>query len=180
MQTDELPPVRVPRSAKRLVAVAPDRVRRFRKHLVKAMREAREVRQIAPVRAPVLSGVAARVAGIACGLCQGWCCRHGGDDAYLDGDTMARVRAAMPERDARAVARLYVERVPEAVFEESCIFHGVEGCTLDRSMRADICNSYFCGGLATYLKAAGAAGPVVVIAGEGDDARSASVLVPPG
>jgi hypothetical protein len=107
----------------------------------------------------------------------GWCCRNGGDDGFLDDRTMTRVRVARPDMDARAVRRLYIDRVPEAVYEDSCIFHGKRGCTLDRSLRADVCNSYFCGGLGAYMKTR-AAVPTRVIAGENEKMRTSPVLVP--
>ncbi len=46
-----------------------------------------------------------------------------------------------------SLLQLYNERVPAAGYAGSCIFHGKRGCTLDRSLRSDVCNSYFCGGL---------------------------------
>ena len=66
--------------------------------------------------------------------------------------------------------RLYVGHVPAVAYRNSCIFHGKQGCTLDRSLRADICNSYYCGGLGAYMKT-GAAAPTKVIAGERDKMR---------
>lgn len=63
-------------------------------------------------------------------------------------------------------------------YEGSCIFHGSQGCTLDRAMRSDVCNAYFCGGLEAYLSAGAAAGPTVVIAGEGRTIRTSRVLLP--
>jgi hypothetical protein len=53
----------------------------------------------------------------------------------------------------------------------------VNGCTLDRSLRADICNSYYCGRLGAYMKTS-AAVPVKVIAGEGDKMRTSPMLTP--
>ena len=90
---------------------------------------------------------------------------------------MARVRIARPELDARAVLRLYLNRVPAVAYRDSCIFHGRQGCTLDRSLRADICNSYYCGGLGAYMKTS-AAVPTKIIAGEGDKMRTSPVLTP--
>jgi hypothetical protein len=72
--------------------------------------------------------------------------------------------------------RLYVERVPTFGYEGSCVFHGTYGCTLDRSLRSDVCNSYFCTGLGNYVKDPGTADRVVVIAGEGDAMRMSPVL----
>ena len=51
-----------------------------------------------------------------------------------------------------------------------------EGCTLDRSLRSDVCNSYFCNGLGNHVENGSATARVVVIAGEGDKMRTSSVL----
>ena len=88
---------------------------------------------------------------------------------------MARVRHAQPELDARAVLRLFVERVPAAGFDGSCVFHGAEGCTLDRALRSDVCNSYFCTALGNYVKSESAAASVMVIAADGDEMRTAHI-----
>ena len=78
----------------------------------------------------------------------------------------------------RAVLRLYVERVPEVGFEDSCIFHGKQGCTLDRSLRSDVCNSYFCSGLQGYLTGGDTVTPTMIIAGVGDQMRTSPILMP--
>lgn len=171
-------PVLVPRNTKALAPVAGDRVSHLRSHLVKALREARELRHVDTTCPRPPSGFAALVAATACGLCEGWCCRHGGDDAYLDGDTMARVYRDMPDLEVGAVVRLYVSQVPPVAYEGSCIFHGGRGCMLDWSLRADICNSYFCGGLTAYFKEGDEDAPRIVHAGEGSAMRSSAVLVP--
>jgi hypothetical protein len=138
--------------------------------------KARE-RSVSPLR-PEPDGFAARVARIACSLCKGWCCRNGEDDAFLDEQTLARVRHGNPALNARAVMRLFVDRVPESAYEGSCIFHGKEGCTLDRSLRSDVCNAYFCGGLQAYIQGGETTVPTIVIAGEGDAMRTSAVLRP--
>ena len=96
------------------------------------------------------------------------------DDAFLDDRTLARVRLARPDMTERAMLQLYVERVPTIAYRDSCIFHGKRGCTLDRSLRADICNTYFCGDLGAYMTT-GASVPTKVIAGEGDKMRTSPV-----
>jgi hypothetical protein len=178
---DDSQPVMVPRNDKPLVAVPPQRVRRLREHLIKELRDLRNAKHVerfaSPVR-PEPAGFAARVARTACSLCKGWCCRNGGDDAFLDDRTLARVRLANPGMTETALLRLYVDRVPAVSYPDSCIFHGSRGCTLDRSMRADVCNSYFCGGVSTYLKSDDLESPTVIIAGEGDKMRTSQVLVP--
>jgi hypothetical protein len=85
---------------------------------------------------------------------------------------------ASPGRISRsAILRLYLACVPAAAYRDSCIFHGKKGCTLDRSLRSDICNTYFCGGLGAYMKT-GAAVPTRIFAGEGDKMRTSPVLMP--
>jgi hypothetical protein len=178
---DDNLPVMVPRSDKPLVAVSPERVRRLRVHLIKELAELRKAKHLdrfATPERPGPTGFAATVARSACSLCKGWCCRNGDDDAFLDDRTLARVRLARPEMKERAMLWLYLSRVPPVAYRESCIFHGKEGCTLDRSMRADVCNTYYCGGLGAFMKSGDATIPTVVIAGEGDKMRTSPVLVP--
>lgn len=171
--------VMVPLNRKALAPVSADRVRRLRRHLVESLRGERELkhkeRSASPVR-PEPEGFAGVVARIACALCKGWCCKGGDEHAYLDERTMARVRHARPELDARGVLRLYGERVPAVGYRDSCIFHGPEGCTLDRSLRSDVCNSYFCSGLGHFVKDADRADSVVVVAGEGEGMCTSHVL----
>jgi hypothetical protein len=49
---------------------------------------------------------------------------------------------------------------------------------LDRSLRSDVCNNYFCSGLEVYMTGGDAVTPTMIIAGVGDTARSD--WVPPG
>jgi hypothetical protein len=158
-----------------------ERVRRLRRHLVYSLRAMRTMKDptgsASPLR-PEPDGFVGRVASAACSACRGYCCKGGGEHAYLDERVMARVRQARPELDARAVMRLYVERVPAVGYDGSCVFHGTAGCTLDRSLRSDVCNSYFCTGLANFMKGAGTAARVVITAGEGEATRPSSVLTP--
>ena len=45
-------------------------------------------------------------------------------------------------------------------------------------MHADVCNSYYCGGLGAYMKAGGGPIPTKVFAGEGEKMRTSPVLLP--
>ncbi len=174
-------PVIVPRSSKVLVPTSPERARRLRKHLIAALRALRTMKILQPSETPPTEepvGLVARVAQTACTLCKGWCCKGGGDHAYLDERTMARVRGDRPDLEARAILMLYIENVPRVGYDGSCLFHGGQGCTLPRTLRSDVCNSYFCAGLASYLSGGDAESPVVVIAGEGNAMRTSSILVP--
>ena len=178
---DDSLPVIVPRNDEAAVPISLERVRRLRRRLVVALRALGTMnnpeRSVAPLR-PEPEGFAGRVARTACSLCKGWCCRNGEDTAFLDETTMARVRCARSALDVRAVLRIYVERVPEVGFEDSCIFHGKQGCTLDRSLRSDVCNSYFCSGLQVYMIDGDAVTPTMIIAGVGDQMRTSPILMP--
>jgi hypothetical protein len=121
--------------------------------------------------------MAAQVVRTACSLCRGFCCKNGGDDGFLDERTLARVRHAEPELDARGVIRLYAELVPTESYEASCLFHGRQGCTLSRSLRSDVCDNYFCRGLEDYVRGGNAATPVIVIASEREKMRTSRVPV---
>lgn len=172
-------PVMVPRNDERLVAMPSERVRRLREHLNKELADlhtAKHLQRFAAPACPEPTGFAARVALTACSLCKGFCCRNGGDDAFLDERTLARVRLAKPDMADGTLRQLYLDRVPSASYRGSCIFHGGHGCTLDRFMRSDVCNSYFCGDLGEYMKSRDAATPTVVIAGEGHKMRTSPVL----
>jgi hypothetical protein len=178
---DDSQPVMVPRNVRRLVATSPERARRLRGHLVAILRALRTMKDRDLSASSIQSdsmGFAAVVAHAACGLCKGWCCKGGGEHAYVDETTIARVRRERPELNALAVARLYGERVPAAGYEGSCIFHGRQGCTLDRSLRSDVCNSYFCSGLDIYLTGGDPAIPVIILAGEGDKMLTSRILTP--
>jgi hypothetical protein len=173
--------VLVPLNRKALVPTSPERVRRLRRHLIESLRAMRTMKRptasASPLR-PDLTGFAGRVAHTACAVCKGWCCKGGGDHGYLDERVMARVRQARIELDARAVIRLYVECVPAAGYDGSCVFHGAQGCTLDRSLRSDVCNSYYCSGLGNYVTGGSTSATVVVIAGEGDDRQMSPLMIP--
>lgn len=146
--------VPVPLLNETLEAPPPGRVRALKRHLVEALRELRVakrpdrlVQQVTPE--PV--GFTAAVLSAGCATCQGHCCTGGGEHAYLDARTMARVRRDNPDLDARAVIGLYLARLAPLAWRGSCLFHGAEGCTLGRALRAELCNAYYCNGLKDFL-----------------------------
>jgi len=171
--------VMVPLNTRALVARDAERVRRLRKHLVQSLRAMRvmkrPVESASPLR-PEPEGFIGKVARAACSLCRGFCCKGGGDHGYLDERVMSRVRQARPELDARAVVRLYTERVPAMGYAGSCVFHSEAGCTLDRSLRSDVCNSYYCTGLGKFVKGDGARRGAIVIATQDGETRMSPVL----
>src|SRR3954447_18700631 len=145
----EPPPVTVtvPLQNSDLVPPAPERVRKLRRHLIEAMRDLREAKRPDRLIQPLTeepTGFARDVVREGCAQCEGFCCKGGGEQAYIDERTMARVRRDHPDLDARAIIRCYVEAVAALAYRDSCLFHGRHGCTLPRSLRAELCNSYYC------------------------------------
>ena len=86
-----------------------------------------------------------------CAACQGQCCLGGGEHAWLDERTMARVRRERPELNSRALIAAYIRQVASLSYAGSCLFHGVGGCTLEPELRAELCSSYYCNGLQSFL-----------------------------
>lgn len=80
----------------------------------------------------------------ACALCRGFCCGKGNNHAYLTAETIRRYMGQHPDRRPRDVLASYMGRVGNKTYENSCVFHGADGCRLPREMRSDVCNRYFC------------------------------------
>ncbi len=138
-----------------LVPPPRDRTRALKRHLVESLRDLREARRpekLIQPRSPQPQGFAADVVRAGCTQCQGHCCRGGGEHAYIDERTMARVRQAHPDLDAAAIIALYMSHIAEQAYEGSCLFHGRNGCTLAQPLRAELCNQYYCNGLWDFLK----------------------------
>jgi len=174
-------PVMVPRNITPLMPVPPQRKQRLREHLITTLRDLRKAKHLERLAAPLRpepAGFAALVARTACSLCRGWCCRNGDDDAFLDDRALARVRLAKPDVSDRVLLKLYLDRVPQLAYRDSCIFHGRQGCTLDRSLRADVCNTYYCGGLGAFMRSKDEHVSTIVLAGEVDSLRTSPVIRP--
>ena len=161
-----------------LVRPASYRVRALKRHLVDSLRDLREAKhpeRLIQSRTAQPEGFAADVVRAGCTQCQGHCCRGGGEHAYLDDRTMARVRRDNPDLDAAGVISLYVDSVAEQGFEGSCLFHGRFGCTLAQPLRAELCNTYYCNGLWDFLKLRPLPETVEVVASKGGIERRAVV-----
>ncbi len=87
----------------------------------------------------------------ACGTCRGFCCAWGGTHAFLGKTTLARIATERSITNHTELATLYFDLLPERSYSGSCVFHTQRGCALPRDLRADICNSFVCGGLQAYL-----------------------------
>ncbi len=86
-----------------------------------------------------------------CGACQGHCCLGGGDHAWLDEPTMARVLQDHPRSTIRRLIQAYIQHVAPLGYAGSCLFHGPTGCTLATALRANLCANYYCDELTAVL-----------------------------
>jgi hypothetical protein len=105
----------------------------------------------------------------ACACCRGQCCTRGGEHAYLDADTIRRLRRTAPGIGAGAILARYRAALGGETYEGSCVFHGKEGCKLERALRTDLCNSFHCTPLAGFLRAHDAGPPARSLILAGDD-----------
>lgn len=107
-----------------------------------------------------------RLLAAVCGVCQGFCCHHGGTrNAFLDAETMTTFRADHPGMPDEDVVAAYLNYLPSRVCQGSCVYHTPVGCALPRPMRASICNTYECRGLrdARQIDSSGACSRACVV-----------------
>jgi hypothetical protein len=88
----------------------------------------------------------------ACTMCHGNCCTNGGDNAYLTAKTIIRYSNEHPELEAHEVRATFLSHVEERTIENSCIYHGENGCSQPRDVRSTTCNEFECAGLGQLLK----------------------------
>jgi hypothetical protein len=156
-------------------------VRALKRHLIESLRDLRVARRpdrLIQKSTPEPTGFTATVLAEGCATCQGHCCKGGGDHAYIDARTMARVRRGNPDLDARAIIRLFIERLAPVSWRASCLFHGPEGCTLGRALRAELCNAYYCNGLLDFLKHDPMPARVRIVAARDGRERHSLILTP--
>ncbi|MEQ1827870.1 MAG: hypothetical protein ABL921_18055 [Pirellula sp.] len=89
----------------------------------------------------------ARLNGSACATCGGRCCKLGGDHAFLRVDKFREIFRERPDATPDNIVAEYMARIPVESFEYSCIFHGLNGCSLTREQRSATCNNYLCSSL---------------------------------
>jgi hypothetical protein len=156
------------------------RIRALKQHLIQSLRDLRIARRpdkLIRDPAPEPQGFAAAVLAEGCAQCRGHCCKGGGDHAYIDERTMARVRRDRPDLDARGVIRLFLDRIAPLSTRGSCLFHGATGCTLGRGLRADLCDAYYCNGLRDFLRQSPEPSRVQVVATREGHTRRTTILV---
>ncbi len=89
-----------------------------------------------------------------CIACQGDCCMQGASAmAFLKEETITCQRWKDPSLTRDDLIELYLSYLPETSTIGSCVYHGPQGCTLDRPWRANICNSFQCGFRRTLAEA---------------------------
>lgn len=155
----------------RLTNLAEGRRRAFRNHLNLMLSHATENRNFTPAEGkdPPMTPQVQELIGRVCAFCEGWCCRGGGNHAYITADTLRRYMAANPHLRPREVLANYLDRLGNRVNYLSCIYHGPKGCGLPADMRSDTCNQYFCTGASRLLAEIGSAAPMeLVVAKEAD------------
>jgi hypothetical protein len=111
------------------------------------------------------------IVGASCGTCGGSCCTAGGTHAFLQADSLVRVRAhrSMAGEDTpEAIRALYLAAMPARHYRDSCVFHAAQGCTLARDVRSNLCNRYQCGGLTQLSRAMARAGTTSAVVGAAD------------
>jgi hypothetical protein len=128
-----------------LRATLSERRDRLHDHIARAVAESAEHDpEFVPEAADAAFSSPTPAIATACALCRGFCCRNGGDRAYIDAGTLRRIRSQRPGTSADELIASYTDAVPERSVEHSCIFHGVRGCALPRDLRSSTCNDYLC------------------------------------
>jgi hypothetical protein len=110
-----------------------------------------------------------------CATCRGYCCREGGDSAYLDASTLRRIRAERPALSSAELLELYVAMIPEHSVANSCIFHGEQGCALPRELRSHTCNDFFCAPMCDWIAREVSQPAAVIIVQDAQVLRSALI-----
>jgi hypothetical protein len=161
----------------RLARLPAARRRAFARHLADVISEAFAAPAAPPLRPePSVTPGAAALAGAACGCCRGHCCSRGGEHAYLDADTIRRLRWVEPGLGRAAILARYRAALGPESYEGSCVFHGPAGCRLDRTLRSDLCNTFYCNELKRFLRAhAEPPSRTVLLAHDGTQTRRAVV-----
>jgi hypothetical protein len=100
-----------------------------------------------------------------CTACRGSCCRFGGDRAFLYPDHFRLLLRERPRMTREEIQAEYLSRLPERAVHDSCVYHTETGCALPRELRANLCNTFLCGGLEDMIAAQPKEGaPIPVLA----------------
>ena len=101
-----------------------------------------------------------------CIACEGSCCTHGATrHGFITTQSITFQRLLAPDLTAQEVYDIYVGYMPEQSMQDSCVYHGPQGCVMPRERRAKICNEWQCVGrlaLAEAIEKTGAQHSIVI------------------
>lgn len=120
-------------------------------------------------------GSLSEILGASCATCMGECCNSGGTHAFLQVDSITRVRAQLADdgtaSTSASLEALYASYLPAQHYRASCVYHTHGGCALPRAMRSNLCNRYLCGSLSQLTRAMESEGVAEAYVGAADSAR---------
>ncbi|MCB1886010.1 MAG: hypothetical protein KDH20_00260 [Rhodocyclaceae bacterium] len=152
--------VNLPDDPRPLRPVAPERIARYRRHLLDQIAIARQAasaedsdfigdRGIIQRQSELDALFASRPdlkadSDALCMTCRGGCCTTGGEHAHLSALSFRLQLDAEPDLSDEILCERYLSRVPAEALEGSCINQTRQGCTLPRELRSLTCNAYYC------------------------------------
>ncbi|MEH6835058.1 MULTISPECIES: hypothetical protein [Falsihalocynthiibacter] len=120
----------------------------FRQHLEKIVEEAFALGSSALENAEISPNSSAEhsIIDAACSTCQGFCCARGGGEnhAFLTVKTILGYLSQNQELLQEDVIAHYTDALPQASVRAACVFQSDQGCTLERTSRAPLCNTFYC------------------------------------
>lgn len=144
---------RLPANEQTLVPLPEERRAAFAQNLAFAVgRAMEEPGRPVPVTPETPSAHAGMVRG-GCTACRGSCCRYGGDRAFLYPDHFRLLLRERPGLTKEQIQAEYLSRLPATAYHDSCVYHTETGCALPRELRANLCNTFLCGGLEEMIAA---------------------------
>ncbi|QDV42142.1 hypothetical protein Enr13x_19850 [Stieleria neptunia] len=158
-QTDRVLGV-LPSNRRRLVGISKRQLRPFIDRLMGIISQAAAIRfgnatledDGVGYKTPVdLAPSELAILGNGCAVCRGHCCFQGRGHAFIHVDTVLGYMERHPDQRPRDVLQAYVSRIGPKAYEDSCVYHAENGCTLPRDMRSKVCNGYLCKGLDEIL-----------------------------
>jgi hypothetical protein len=159
--------VTVPAMSRKLLPMDDDRREALRRHLAAVFAGEPEEQQPDKAGAPVSDRPDHRPAGHeeqplllrVCATCMGHCCTQGENKAYLRLTTMPAQVVSESRTAPDGVIQTYLSHVPDTSYDDSCIYHGENGCALPRELRSSVCNNHYCHALTIYRSAMTTCGP---------------------
>ena len=118
------------------------------------------------------------VASRGCSGCKGYCCQTGGTHAFITIRTLRRIRSAQPDLTTAQIREAYLSRLGGMTYQNSCVFHGEQGCKLPGEIRSDTCNNYWCSGQHGFFRAATPPVRTVMAWPEEDGSLSVALVEP--